>query len=173
MHTYQNAQVTSKQNGTQEKTPFSGTFFQTLSCGVINLVASVKKMTLWLVQICFRQSFASIQCFLKLTLATKWITPCERVRKTGPKIVGFLLVYHFIWGQLSILKDVNERRKKWAKLQWCCHTWRLPWCSSLVDCFLGLPRFLAGVPLSLGVALSVAVSLLSTFRCASHYHLCF
>ena len=35
-----------KQNGTQEKTPFSGTFFQTLSCGVINLVASVKKMTL-------------------------------------------------------------------------------------------------------------------------------
>ena len=30
-----------KQNGTQEKTPFSGTVFHTLSHGVIRIVASV------------------------------------------------------------------------------------------------------------------------------------
>ena len=30
-----------RQNGTQEKTPFSGTVFHTLSCGVLRFVASV------------------------------------------------------------------------------------------------------------------------------------
>ena len=32
-----------KQNGTQEKTPFSGTIFQTLSHGVLRFVSSVSQ----------------------------------------------------------------------------------------------------------------------------------
>ena len=40
-HIFQNAPNDLKQNGTQEKTPFSGTVFNTLSHGVIRFVASV------------------------------------------------------------------------------------------------------------------------------------
>ena len=73
-----------KQNGTQEKTPFSSTVFHALSHGVIRFVASVSSknhlLTGW--NSLTANQGASIQWFLKLTLATKRSTPCERVWKT-------------------------------------------------------------------------------------------
>ena len=83
-----------KQNGTQEKTQFSSTVFHALSHGVICFVASVSS-TFWLVKFLDSQSETSIQWFLKLTLATKWSTPCERYVKMCHKVVVFL-VYHFV-----------------------------------------------------------------------------
>ena len=76
-----------KQNGTQEKTPFSSTVFHALSHGVIRFVASVSSknhlLTGW--NSLTANQGASIQWFLKLTLATKRSTPCERVWKTVPE----------------------------------------------------------------------------------------
>ena len=76
-----------KQNGTQEKTPFSSTVFHALSHGVIRFVASVSSknhlMTGW--NSLTANQGAYIQWFLKLTLATKRSTPCERVWKTVPE----------------------------------------------------------------------------------------
>ena len=51
------------------------------------------------------QSKACIQWFLKLTLATKWSTPCERYGKLCQKMMPFL-AYHFVWGSLGFLQDV-------------------------------------------------------------------
>ena len=62
-----------KQNGTQEKTPFSSTVFNALSHGVILFVASIsskKTPSDWL-KFFDSQLGPSIQWFLKLTLATK------------------------------------------------------------------------------------------------------
>ena len=62
-----------KLNGTQEKTPFSGTVFHILSHGVIGFVVSVNSknhLLTWL-ELFDSQSEASIQWFLKLPLATK------------------------------------------------------------------------------------------------------
>ena len=75
-----------KQNCTQEKAPFSSTVLHTLSHGVIHLVMSVtcKTPSGWL-KFFSGQLEASIQWFLKLTLATKQNTPCERVWKTVPE----------------------------------------------------------------------------------------
>ena len=76
-----------KQNGTQEKTPCSSTVFNTLSHGVICFVASVSSKNPpsgWL-KFFTGQSKASIQWFLKLTLATKQSTACETVWKTMPE----------------------------------------------------------------------------------------
>ena len=60
--------------------PFAGTVFHTLSHNVIGFVASVSSknhlLTGW--NSFDSQSVASIQWFLKLTLTTKRITPCER-----------------------------------------------------------------------------------------------
>ena len=76
-----------RQNGTQEKTPFSSTVFHALSHGVIRFVASVSSknhlLTGW--NSLTANQGASIQWFLKLTLATKRSTPCERVWKTVPE----------------------------------------------------------------------------------------
>ena len=53
-----------------------------------------------------KTTFWPIQRFLKLTLATKRITPCEREWKTVcQKFVSFL-EYHFVWGHLCVLQDV-------------------------------------------------------------------
>ena len=43
--------------------------------------------------------------FFELTLATKRITPCERVLKTVLEN-GIFFVYHSVSGHLGILKDV-------------------------------------------------------------------
>ena len=76
-----------KQNGTQDKTPFSGTVFNTLSHGGVRFVASGSSKNHLLNNLRFfdSQSEASIQWFLKLPLATKWNTSCERVWKTVPE----------------------------------------------------------------------------------------
>ena len=52
-----------KQNGTQEKTPFSSTVFHTLSHGVFGFVASVSSTSGWL-KFFTGQSEPSIQWFL-------------------------------------------------------------------------------------------------------------
>ena len=88
-----------KQNGTQEKTPFSSTVFHALSHGVIRFVASVSSknhlLTGW--NSLTANQGASIQWFLKLTLATKRSTPCERVWKTVPENGIFSCVPFCFW----------------------------------------------------------------------------
>ena len=74
-----------KQNGTQEKTPFSSTVFNALSHGVIRFDASVssKKTTLWLFET-LRQpirSFYSVVFEANTRNKTKRSTPYERVWK--------------------------------------------------------------------------------------------
>ena len=58
-----------KQNGTQKKTPFSGTVFNTLSHGVVALLRVVAQKTT--LSFFDSQSDAFIQWFVKLPLATK------------------------------------------------------------------------------------------------------
>ena len=76
-----------KQKCTQFLTPFSGTVFNALSLGVIHFVRSVSLRNRFLVG--WNSSTAnqktSISRFVKLTLQSKWITPCERASKTVPE----------------------------------------------------------------------------------------
>ena len=69
---------------TQFPTPFLGTVFNALSLGVIHFVRSVSLRNRFLVG--WNSSTAnqktSISRFVKLTLRTKWIAPCERASKT-------------------------------------------------------------------------------------------
>ena len=60
-----------KQNGTQEKTPLSGTVFNTLSHGVVRFVASGSSKNHLLTGLLFIESEAFIKWFLKLPLTTK------------------------------------------------------------------------------------------------------
>ena len=73
-----------KQKCTQLSTQFLGTVVNALSLGVIHFVRSVSLRNRFLVG--WNSSTAnqktSISRFLKLTLRTKWITPCERAWKT-------------------------------------------------------------------------------------------
>ena len=73
-----------KQNGTQEKTPFSGTVFHTLSHGVLRFVASVSFKNHWIEApwLAVKEFQPVRRWFFELTLATKRITPCERAWKT-------------------------------------------------------------------------------------------
>ena len=72
-----------KQNGTQEKTPFSGTVFHTLSHGVLRFVASVSFKNHWIEApwLAVKEFQPVRRWFFELTLATKRITPCERAGK--------------------------------------------------------------------------------------------
>ena len=58
-----------KQNGTQERTPFSGTVLHTLSHSVLFLLV-------------FKEFQPVTRCFFELTLTTKRITSCEKAWKT-------------------------------------------------------------------------------------------
>ena len=69
-----------KQNGTHEKTSFSGTVFNTLLHGVVRFVAKKYLLTFF-----DSQSEASIQWFLNLPFGTKWNISCERVLKNNFK----------------------------------------------------------------------------------------
>ena len=73
-----------KQNGTQEKTPFSGRVFHTLSHGVLRFVESVSFKNHWIEApwLAAKELQPVRKWFFELTLATKRITPCERVLKT-------------------------------------------------------------------------------------------
>ena len=70
-----------KQNGTQEKTPFSGTVFHNFSHGVLRFVASVSFKNYWIEApwLAVKEFQPVRRWFFELTLATKQITPCERV----------------------------------------------------------------------------------------------
>ena len=121
-----------KQNGTQEKTLFSDTVFNTLSDDVFHFVANVSfknHRSFWLAV----KKFQPVRRWLyKLTLATKQTTPCERVLKIVPK-KGVFFVYHLVWGHLGVLKDVGPidafrdecivvHKLKWYNLVVVCRT---------------------------------------------------
>ena len=77
-----------KQKGTQEKTTFSSTVFHALSHGVVCFVADGSSKNHLLTGWDFltpNQTLLFSQWFLKLPLATKWKTSCERVWKTVPE----------------------------------------------------------------------------------------
>ena len=80
-----------KQNGTQEKTPFSCPVFHCLSCGVVRFVPTV---SFWNHQIeashWLKEEFWPIRkWFLELTLGTKQTTPRARAQKTIPENGAF------------------------------------------------------------------------------------
>ena len=64
----------------QEKKPFSSPVFHAISCGAIRFVVSVSYknhlLTAW--KYITANEKLPFDVFLKLTLATKRITPCER-----------------------------------------------------------------------------------------------
>ena len=76
-----------KQKCTQFLTLFSGTVFHTLSHGVICFAQSVSPRNHFLTggNSLTANQRPLLRCFLKLTLRTKWITPCERASKTVPE----------------------------------------------------------------------------------------
>ena len=76
-----------KQNGTQEKAPFSGIVFCALALGVVCFVPSVSSRNHFLIgqNSSFSQWEASIWWFQKLTVGTKRTTPQERQWETVPE----------------------------------------------------------------------------------------
>ena len=76
-----------KQNGTQEKAPFSGIVFCALALGVVCFVPSVSSRNHFLIgqNSSFSQWEASIWWFQKLTVRTKRTTPQERQWETVPE----------------------------------------------------------------------------------------
>ena len=85
-----------KQKCTQFLTPFLGTVFNALSLGVIHFVRSVSLRNRFLFG--WNSSTAnqktSISRFVKLTLRTKRIAPCERASKSVP-VNGVRNCVHF------------------------------------------------------------------------------
>ena len=59
----------------------------------------------------YSHSDAPFERLLKLTLATKLHTPCERARKTESEKMFSFVVYHFL-GHYIVLKDVHHFLKK-------------------------------------------------------------
>ena len=76
-----------KQICTQFPTPVSGKVFNALSLGVIHFVRSVSLRNRFFVgwNSSTGNQKTSISRFLKLSLRTKWISPCERASKTTPE----------------------------------------------------------------------------------------
>jgi len=80
-----------KQNGTQEKTPFSCPVFHCLSCGVVRFVPTVSfwnhqiEASHWLME----EFWPVRKWFLELTLGTKRTTPHAGAQKTLPENYAF------------------------------------------------------------------------------------
>ena len=99
-----------KQKCTQDLTSFSGTVFHALSHGVICFVRSVSPRNHFLTSgnsLTANQKLL-FRWFSKLTLRTKWLTPCERAWKTVPEN-GVSSCVHFCLRSLLLFERCARR----------------------------------------------------------------